>query len=51
MNSGESMKRRKVKAVIRFHTPHKRKEPELFFHHLLMLYYPWRDEATLLGEQ
>lgn len=51
MNTGESMKRRKVKAVIRFHTPNKRKEPELFFNHLLMLYYPWRDEGTLRGEQ
>ena len=46
MNTGESMKSRKVKAVIRSHTPNKRKEPELFFHHLLMLYYPWRDEGT-----
>lgn len=46
MNTGESMKSRKVKAVIRFHTPNLRKEPELFFHHLLMLYYPWRDEGT-----
>jgi len=51
MNTGESMKRRKVKAVIRFHTPNKRKEPELFFHHLLMLYYPWQDEGTLRGEK
>lgn len=40
MNSNETMKCRKVKAVIRYHRPNKRKEPELFFHHLLMLYYP-----------
>ena len=51
MNSSESMKCRKIKAVIRYHTPYKRKEPELFFHHLLMLYYPWRDEATLCGNE
>ena len=47
INSGEIMKCRKIKAVIRYHTPNKRKEPEVFFHHLLMLYYPWRDEGGL----
>merc|ERR1711973_154381 len=49
IRTNEVMKCRKVMAVIRYHTPSKRKEPELFFHHLLMLYYPWRDETTLLG--
>ena len=39
--TNEIMKRRKVKAVTRFHTPSKRKEPEKYFHHLLMLYFPW----------
>ena len=44
------MKCRKVRAVVRFHTPNKTKEPEKFFHHLLMLYFPWRDEvADLTG--
>ena len=43
------MKCRKVKAVIRYHTPSKTKEPEKYFHHLLMLYYPWRYENELLG--
>ena len=38
------MKCRKVKAVVRYHTPNKRKEPEKYFHHLLMLYFPWRNE-------
>ena len=42
--TNEVMKCRKVRAVVRFHTPNKRKEPEKFFHHLLMLYFPWRDE-------
>lgn len=41
------MKRRKVKAVIRFHTPSKTKEPDKFYHHLLMLYFPWRKEPNL----
>ena len=43
------MKCRKVQAVIRYHTPNKRKEPELYFHHLLMLYFPWRNETELLS--
>lgn len=51
MNGKEVMKCRKVKAVIRYHTPNKTKEPELYFHHLLMLYYPWREEAELLGNE
>ena len=49
INTNEVMKCRKVKAVIRYHKPNKTKEPELYFHHLLMLYYPWRDEKSLLG--
>ena len=49
MNTNEKMKWRKIKAVIRYHKPNKHKEPELYFHYLLMLYYPWRHEGTLLG--
>ena len=49
LNSTETMKCRNVKAVIRYHTPNKTKEPERYFHHLLMLYYPWRFESELLG--
>lgn len=49
MNCNGAMKRRKIKAVIRYHTFNKRKEPELFVHHSLMLYYPRRDETTLCG--
>ena len=49
-NGRETMKCRKIKAVIRFHTPSKVKEPEKFYHHLLMLYFPWRKESDLLGE-
>ena len=35
MNTNETMKCRKVKAVIRYHKPNERKQPELVFHHLL----------------
>ena len=48
--TNEVMKCRKVRAVVRFNTPNKRNEPEKFFHHLLILYFPWRDElADLIG--
>ena len=48
-NSKEIMKCRKIKAVIRFHVPNRTKEPEKFYHHLLMLYLPWRKETELQG--
>ena len=51
MNGKEITKCRAVKAVIRYHTPNKTKEPERYFHHLLMLYYPWRQETELLGNE
>ena len=51
LNSNEVMRRRKIMAVIRYHTPNKIKEPEKYFHHLLMLYYPWRDEHNLIGKE
>ena len=43
--TNEVMKCKKIRAVIRFHTPNKQKEPEKVFHHLLMLYFPWRNEV------
>lgn len=51
MNTNEVMKCRKTRAVVRFHTPNKIKEPENYFHHLLMLYFPWREENSLLGKE
>ena len=50
MSRKETMKCRKVRAVIRFHTPNKTTEPEKYFHHLLMLYLSWRKESDLIGE-
>lgn len=50
INRNENMKCRKVKTVLRYHTPNKRKEPEAYFYHLMMLYYTWRDEDNLLAE-
>ena len=40
MTKKETMKCRKVRAVVRFHTPSKTTEPEKCCHQLLMLYYP-----------
>ena len=51
MNGKEVTKYRKVKAVIRNYTPNKTKEPEKYFYHLLMLYYPWSQETELLGNE
>ena len=34
-----------------YHTPNKREEPENYFHHLLIPYYPWRNEDTLVGSK
>ena len=51
INTNEVMKCRKTKAVLRYHRPNKVKEPEKYFHHLLMLYYPWRNEDSLIGNE
>ena len=50
LNTNEYMKRRQTKAVVRYHRPNRQREPEAYFHHLLMLYYPWRDENSLMAE-
>ena len=50
MSRKETMKCRKVKAVIHFYTPSKITEPEKYFHHILMLYFPWRNECDLIGD-
>ena len=47
----EVIKCRKTKAVVRYHTQNKAKEQEEYFHHLLLLYYPWRNEDTLIGSE
>ena len=51
VNSMEVMECRTIRAVVHYHTPNKRKEPENYFHHLLIPYYPWRNEDTLVGSK
>lgn len=40
---------RRVPGVIRFHKFNFEKEPEKFYHHVLLLYLPWRCETELIG--
>lgn len=51
VNSNEVTKYMKIRAVMRYHTHKKRKEPENYFHRLLMPYYPWLNEDTLVGSE
>jgi len=39
------MRKRARRAIIRYHKFSKDKEPEKYYHSLLMLFYPWRDEV------
>ena len=51
MSSKEKLKCRKVPAILRFHSPNKDKDFELYAHHLLFLFYPFRSEIELkIGE-
>ena len=47
MNSKEKLKCRKVKAVLRYYVPNRYTCPEKYAHHLLFLFYPFRDEENL----
>ena len=47
--NNEYMKCRKVSCHEVSYTKQIEKEPELYFHHLLMLYFPWQDEKDLLS--
>ena len=47
MSCKEKLKCRKVPLVLRFHTPNKDKTFELYAHHLLFLFYPFRNETEL----
>ena len=47
MNSKEKLKCPKVKAVLRYHIPNCHKYPEKYAHHLLFMFYPFRNEQDL----
>ena len=43
------MRYRKVRTVLQYHVPNKLLSPEKFAHHVLLLFYPFRDEKELLS--
>ena len=49
ISSKEVIKKRKVRAIVRFHKFSETKEPEKCAHHSLTLYFPWRKESDCLG--
>ena len=49
MNSGEKMRCRKVRTILRYHVPNEVLCPEKFAHHVLLFFYPFRDERELLS--
>ena len=50
MNSKEKLKCRQVKAVLRYYVPNRYKYPEKYAHHLLFLFYPFRNEENLKSD-
>ena len=49
MKSKQVMRCRKVRKVLRYHVPNSMLYPEKYAHHLLMLFYPFRNENELLS--
>ena len=49
MNSGEKMQCCKVRRILRYHIPNEVLCPAKFTHHVLLLFYPFRDERELLS--
>ena len=47
MNSCEKLKCCQVKAVLRYFVPNRHKFPEKYAHHLLFMFYPFRNEEHL----
>ena len=48
MSSKKTLKCRNSKCVLRYHVPNKHIRPEEYAHHLLFMFYPFRDESDLL---
>ena len=46
-SSRERLHYRKAELVLRYHVPNKFKAPEGYAHHLLFMFYPFRDECEL----
>ena len=50
MISGERMRCRKVRRILQYRVSNKILHPEKFAHHVLLLFYPFRDEKDLLSD-
>ena len=44
------MRCRKVKRILRYHVPNKLLSPKKIAHHVLLLFYPFRDEKVFLPD-
>ena len=47
--SNEKMKCRKTPCVLQYCVPNKETKPEEYAHHILFMYYPFKDEKELLS--
>ena len=47
LSTGEKLRCRKVEFVLRYYVPNKHKDPEAYAHHLLFMFYPFRNEDEL----
>ena len=47
LSSSERLHYCKVELVLRYHVPNKFKDPEDYARHLLLMFYPFRDESEL----
>ena len=47
MSSKDSSKLRKGKCILRYHIPNQRTQPEEYAHHMLFMFFPFRNESDL----
>ena len=47
MSSKESLKLRKEKCILRYHIPNQTTQPEEYAHHMLFMFFPFRNESDL----
>ena len=47
MSSKESLKLRKEKCILRYYIPNQTTQPEEYAHHMLFMFFPFRNESDL----
>ena len=50
MSSPDKLKNRNCRSVLRYFTPNKNKNYEVYAHHLLIPFYPFRTESDLQSD-